>query len=257
MKKLVCALALAGFVSTAYAQPFGDEFIRFFFDTKGVDLATDPRGVADPLSFTNPVQNNAAGVDGGERFYIYVQYGTANQQFNGINLVVNTTLGARIRQGAFFNKPGLPGGTRWTTGASFGPGDTGSWVIGSIVRGLPSGYGARNNDVNFATTMANDNHFKSDDGSTNGTTLLGWVDVDHTGSFGDPDGQIRLASGTSGHAGVTITNGDTVYYGFGDAGTSNKASRTSVDADAFVHVVPEPATLALLGLGALALRRRR
>jgi len=85
----------------------------------------------------------------------------------------------------------------------------------------------------------------------NGDVYLGYIEV--TGGAGT---EVRL---TVGNAGITREGGspavDDVNFGWGDPSVrGNQFGTASVDADACI--VPEPASLVLLGLGALALRRR-
>jgi MYXO-CTERM domain-containing protein len=248
--------------SAALAQ---DEGFRFFFDTVGVNEPA-ARPAATALGFTNPIAPDAGGAGAGQRLYIYLGYGTNNQNFSSVNLRVTVSgVGGIIRTGQLWNH--VAGLARWQTypgTATMTPNQT-TWDFGSLVKVGGGGYGARNNDGTGANgpdtpgstgpTQTADSHFRADDGSSFGTTLLGYIDVDNT-NFGLSSVSVKLGSGGSGSAGVTVGNGDFVYFGFGDAGTTNKANRTSANADATVRT-PEPASMALLGLGALALRRRR
>lgn len=255
MKKLLSSLFVVGLLTgAASAQPFGDEWIRFFFDTKGVDTAAAARPANSPLNFTNPT------VVGSDRLYIYLQYGRFNaavdaQNMSGFNVRMDITGPATITGGQIFNKS-VSGLDRWQNLPTPNPvpGST-SWWPGSIFKVGTGGYGAKNTP-DFTTVESQDTHFRQgDDGSEFGTTLLGYVDVAHSGGVGNAT--MKFSNGDSGNAGVTVTNGDTVYFGFGDAGTQNKAGRTSTDPDAIIAPIPEPMTLSLLALGALALRRRK
>lgn len=236
---------LAGILLVASTGALGqDEGFRFFLDKQGVaDNAARPAN--SPLQFTNPT---VAGVG---RFYLYVAYGTNNQHFYHAGLRVTISGNATFTGGSFYNH--IAGDlNRWQPGPSNiapTPGTT-TWTIGWVKESW--GYGARNNDGTggngpdtpgaFGLTQQADTHFRADDGSLFGTTLLGYFDVAHGG--GDT-ATIKLGSGASMTDGSTIAGSDFVYFGFGDSGTTNGANRTSTLPDGYISV-PEPVTLSVL-----------
>jgi hypothetical protein len=262
---------VAGLAVGAANAQFGDEGIRFFFDEFDVSDATARTALDPDLSFVNPTAANGLGADAGTPLYVYAAYGTNNQSMSSVGLTINITGPGVFRSGSVYNHLCNPV-NRWQTIPTASPvnGST-SWAWGNVVKVGAGGYGARNNDSTGANgasspgstgpTQTADSHFRADDGSTFGTTLIAVAYIDNTSGVAETPGtasvSVKFANGASGNAGETVTAGDTVYFGFGDAGTQNKAGRTSASPDAYVYATPEPATLALIGLGVLALRRRR
>ena len=85
------------------------------------------------------------------------------------------------------------------------------------------------------------------------------LDLTTTGYSLDIQGDtITLLSGalSNTYAAAGITNELTTGYAFGFAQTENPSLFTSID-QIVITGVPEPATLALLGLGGLLLRRKK
>ncbi len=234
MKKLFAVIVAGALTGAAFGQ--ADTF-RFFFDLSG---AAEGSANAGPSANTNPTV-----VTSGD-LYVYLMYGAADQQFNSISLDFTVTGPGSIDAVDVYNHPivapSAPTGARWNT-----VDETGDFDAFRI-----SEFGARN-----IPDMSGDTHFTSggaNDGA-NGVTLLGKLSVSYTGNPGDPAAEIRMANGSLTNARQGGSNTDNVYFGFGDASTKNKVGRTSADPDAYI--TPEPASLALLGLGVLALRRRR
>lgn len=248
MRKLLLSLFVVGL--TAGVATAQDESFRFFLDERGND-GTDQGARSGSVSFHNPT------VAGGTPLYIYLQYGTANQDFSGTNLRFDVSGPATITAGNFYNHT-VNGLDRWQTIPNKvwpAGGNATSWTIGSVFKVGGGGFGAKN------VGAGADTHFSSTDGSTFGTTLLGTITFDYTAG-GVGKAEVKMQNGSSGSAGVTIAPGDFVYFGFDDAAVANKKGGAvggtggpTTIADAYI--TPEPVSLALLGLGALVLRRRR
>ena len=201
------------------------------------------------------------------RLYIYAEFLEANALWLATNFDVTVDGGAAItdigRYNAFTRV-----GPRWTGGggtvnnpqnASY----RGAWI------GNPnnSGGGVWNWDAAFSTMQTGnpisaadtaDNHYlrtADPNGGPLGTTLLGFVDVENAGAFA-VSSDLFMTVESPIFAKFGGGGNERVFFGYLDAsvGGGEIGVRTSI-ADA--TVVPEPASLMLLGLGALALRRRR
>ncbi len=242
MKKLIATLFIGSLVAAASAQNTG----RLFFDTAGNggnQSAPHPGG----LALTNPQVNGSSA-----RFYIYWQFGRApgqGQNVLGLNYNVEVVGGALtaaynyqptidvVSQPRWQNVPGNP-----APNPSVNPGGASQAFTAVNI----NAFGLKND----AAAVALDQGY--DDAASN-STILGYVDVRRDA----PRADVYLTVHTLGIAIQGGTPNDDIYMGFGDnpvkaGGMPN--TRTSI-ADA--SVVPEPASLMLLGLGALALRRRR
>lgn len=251
MRKLLFSILIIGLATNlATAQ---DESFRFFLDPKGAG-EQNPRP-SGSLNFINPTLAHSG------TLYVYLQYGTPNQDFSGTNLRIDILGTGAISGGNFYNHA-VSGLDRWQTipnknwvndGVSGGPK---FWITGSVFKVGGGGFGAKN------VGAGSDSHFSSADDSTFGTTLLGSIDLDTTGVTLANPGRIYLSNGSSGSAGVTITPSDFVYFGFNDAAVPNKKGGAAggvggPTAIAEAFLTPEPVSLALLSVGALVFRCRR
>lgn len=255
MRKLIVTLAVGLMVSAASAQ------LRLFFDPAGVAERTD-RGSTDNLSYGNPQ------VNGSGRLYVYAEYLNANDLWLGLGYNMTVVGGNGVITGGSNYNQRTGVGNRWTSRDQLLSGDQKNMRFRAAWIGDPSQVpgGAWNWDANYAQQQTGDPFNSADDSdpqhyrrtwdsdgdgtAAQGTTLLGYIDV--SGTSGDiffsidPFGVARL--GGSGE--------DDIYFGYGDGPVNaNEVGRRTTLPDA--SFVPEPASLALLGLGALALRRRR
>ena len=113
---------------------------------------------------------------------------------------------------------------------------------------------ARTGDPFNAADNSDEKHYRRTWDSQSGdlgTTLLGYVDVEGT------HGNLWLTVEAPIFARLGATPDDFVHFGYGDdpVGTGAIGERTTI-AEATIGA-PEPASLMLLGLGVLAMRRRR
>lgn len=239
MKKLIATLFIGTLVASANAQLTG----RLFFDLAGNGGAqSDPH--PGGLALNNPVVNQSG------RLYIYWQFGVpSGQGQNVLGLNYNVTVDGGTITSAYNYQPtinvvsqprwqNVPGNPAPNPSVNPGGGSQRFTAVNINAFGLK----------NDAAAVALDQGY--DDGSN--STILGYVDVESAGTA-----DVWLTVDALGIAIMGGSPNDRIYMGFGDdpvpAGGA-PGTRTSI-ADA--TIVPEPASLMLLGLGALALRRRR
>jgi hypothetical protein len=89
--------------------------------------------------------------------------------------------------------------------------------------------------------------------------IIDWTADTTTWQFSDVDDITGLGtySTYATLAGTTVSQSDNIYVGFYTYGTSGAAAVSVDNVSAELSVIPEPATLGLMGLGALAMLRRK
>jgi MYXO-CTERM domain-containing protein len=260
---------LAGVAMVAAPAAFGQERpLRLFYSAAGLSNPADTNSPAqDPTADlgVNPVRGVTSGTP--VRLWVWAQINPPgspnNVTYNGVSFTQNLTASGggagtisgfqfwNYTNGAYGNNTGRyqffsnsPAGT--TNGVAF---------AGAAVT-----TGAGVNNTNTANTQ--DTQYRRF--ATNGTTridavLLGRIDVTPTGPIGSQV-QLRFAVGTSGIAQSGDADGPNhIYMGWGDEASAplgNQFGGTTPGADATINIIPEPASLMLLGLAGLALRRR-
>ena len=185
------------------------------------------------------------------RLYLYGEFLGENDLWLAINFDITADGDATLSNPTMYNHQ-TEEGRRWTsrghtlnspTNASF----RGAWIgnpaesVGGVWNWYPHA------DIN------DPRHYRrawDSQGGGLGTTLLGYVDVEGA------DGSLWMTVESPIFARLGPGPDDFVHFGYGDAsvGTGAIGERTTI---AEATVVPEPAGLMLLGLGALAVRRRR
>lgn len=262
MKRIVAVAAgLALLAAPASAA------LRLFFSPGGAFSATAINDVALTAADV-PAANGGVGnptVGNGQVLYLWAQMigPPTSQKWNGIAFDISVN-GGTIASTLMYNYNVVDPDfgdvlyERWQ-GVNQGAGQGTSNVTGINLAAVVRGEGV-NNGVNSAVY---------DDQSEIGTAvgvgtaaqrralpksvLLGWIVVNAT----SPLAEVFLKVGTGGIARSGAPAAESVYFGAGDEGAGlrgNSFGLASPSADAFV--TPEPASIALLALAALALRRR-
>ena len=258
MKKLLGVLFVAGMlVGYASAQGAGG---RMYFDLAGNVPGNQEENDAPHPGATAKV--NPELPDGGGRLYIYYEFGAANQTVLSPNYDIEIDNGV-IENAWNYNNTNIGGigFTRWEPlgdpPADYavepwnfpgGPANNPTAVGGPVVSFTSAAiiaFGLKND----AAHQGLDNQLAIGDGPF-GSTLLGYVDVSSPSTA-----SVWFRIGELGFA-ILGGNEDTpIHLGFFDEPVRAGSTDRSTMADA--TIIPEPASLMLLGLGALALRRRR
>ncbi|TWT45983.1 hypothetical protein RAS1_24200 [Phycisphaerae bacterium RAS1] len=261
MKKLFSTLAVVAFAAgAAQAQTAA---ARWFLSTDGLSNAADPQSAAvapaNLPTLTNPSVDGSAGT----RLYLWVNNPVSSRVWNGFqdyqiqvrngNAVITSVSIYNINMIVDLGDDGEPGGgddvtsPRWAA-TSNGTGAGSQTVTGVTMFYVSGQVGVRNGSL----PIGGDQHFTG--ATVNRATLVGHVEL--SGTSGDVFIRHGLASAaTTAGAGITASN-TFVRLGFGDEGTVYTAGASGDSPIAEATITPEPASLALLGLAALALRRR-
>jgi hypothetical protein len=258
MKKFLVILAgvamFAAPAANAQARP-----LRLFFATQGLSNPADENSPAlDPTASlgANPTLSTTPGAP--VRLYVWAQInppGTPNNVFyNGVSFNTNLTgAGGTVSGFNYWNYTnGAYGGNagRWQQFSEGGNATSSSFAGAAVTAGAGVN--------NTAAAVASDTQHRrfATDGTTRiDATLLGWVEV-----TGTQVGQLELRFAV-GQSGITLSGQppQRIYMGWGDeaqAPLGNEFGASTPVADATINVIPEPASLMLLGLAGLALRRR-
>jgi hypothetical protein len=223
------------------------EDLRIYFAPEGWTTA-------QPTPQPVPTQGNPTVVSQG-RLYLWAQAmnGSSGVVWAGLGLNIDSDGPAEITGITLFTPQWDNAGdliNRWTSAFAGSPTIPPAAPeingINMVAIGISSEYGVRRapRPDGFVTGTAAGDH-----------VLLGFIDVRHTGGAGD--GSVFIEVGNAGVArrSGNLTN-DRVFFGFDDTGLRGDAfGQRSTVADATI-LVPEPASLLLLGLAGLALRRR-
>lgn len=259
MKKFFVLLAgVAMFAAPAMGQ---GRPLRLFFSTAGLSDTSNtnsPAQAPDADLGVNPVLNALPGAP--VRLYVWAQItppGTPNNAtYNGVSLNATVSgVGGSVTNSNFWNY----------TNGSYGN-STGRWqqftqsrnATSATFAGAAVTTGAGVNNTNAANSSDSQyRRFRTDGTTRLDATLLGWVEF-----AGNTIGQtleIRFSVGSLGIA-QSQQPPQRIYMGWGDEDQAPLGNQFGVGtpiADASIRIIPEPASLALLGLAGLAAFRRR
>ncbi|TWT44611.1 hypothetical protein RAS1_10260 [Phycisphaerae bacterium RAS1] len=258
MKRIVLAAAMASFVvSAASAQTAA---ARWFLSSYGLSDPADPQSPAvAPADYgTNPVIPVGA-----HRLYVWVNTPTGGRIWNGFqdyafearggNLSITNVEIYNYRFGPPDPEDPPEPYFRWAY-ASEGDNDPDGGGAVQSVTGVTmftvGGMGVRNT----ALPLGGDPHFWNASGSAARSTLVGHIELTGT-TFGELFIRHDLASAQSATGGIASAN-TFVRLGFGDEGTVYTGGAGGDSPIAEATMIPEPAGMALLMLGAVAMRRR-
>ncbi len=258
MKKFFVLLAgVAMFAAPAMGQ---GRPLRLFFSTAGLSDTANTNSAAqapDANLGANPVLDALPGA--ATRLYVWAQItppGTPNNAtYNGVSLRATVSgAGGSVTNSNFWNYTNGTYGTtgRWQQFSQSRDANSASFGGGAVVTG------AGVNNTNAANTSDGQyKRFRTDGTTRLDATLLGWVEF--AGATVGQTLEIRFSIGAQGIAqsGQPV---QPIYLGWGDeaqAPLGNQFGASSPIADASIRIVPEPASLMLLGLAGLAAFRRR
>ena len=241
MKKIVAVLCIGLFVVAANAADF-----RLFFSTTPYTAGIAPAPEAPVVVSGTEVYLWA--ITDGQYKYDPAQFDNVwdGDRWNGVSLDINYTGAANIPQVTVPNLVGRFDSGADLTGFPFN-------LTAVTARGIGGAIGLRGWDVRQHTVPAYDpNQIPME------AKLYTWVGGGTPSGFvlnGNPGDEFRLVIGQGGIALAGGTQSEKVWFGDGSEWLYN-ANKGGMTKGYNAKIIPEPASLLLLGLAGLALRRR-